>query len=36
MVGPHEKRIRAFKAAHPEVRMTTTHMPLAFFEKPAS
>jgi glyoxylase-like metal-dependent hydrolase (beta-lactamase superfamily II) len=33
MVGPHEAHIRAFHAAHPEIRMTTTHMPLAFFEQ---
>jgi len=32
MVGPHEAHVRAFRAAHPEITMTTTHMPLSFFE----
>lgn len=31
MVGPHEALLRAFRAAHPEIRMTTGHMPLEFF-----
>ncbi len=33
LVGPHEARIRAFRAAHPEIVMTTSHMPLSFFER---
>jgi glyoxylase-like metal-dependent hydrolase (beta-lactamase superfamily II) len=33
MVGRHEARLRAFKAAHPEIVMTTGHMPLDFFER---
>ena len=33
MVGPHEARVRAFRTAHPEMTMTTTHMPLSFFEQ---
>ncbi len=32
MVGPHEARLRAFRAAHPEVLITTGHMWLDFFE----
>ena len=31
VVGPHVPRLRAFRAAHPEIRMTTGHMPLRFF-----
>jgi glyoxylase-like metal-dependent hydrolase (beta-lactamase superfamily II) len=30
-LGPHEPRLRAFKAAHPEIRITTGHMWLDFF-----
>jgi len=33
MVGPNEARTRAFRAAHPEIAMTTSHMPLAFFRQ---
>jgi len=32
VVGPHAPRLRAFKAAHPDIPMTTGHMPLEFFE----
>lgn len=32
VLGPHAPRLRAFKAAHPEVRMMTGHMWLDFFE----
>jgi hypothetical protein len=32
VLGPHTPRLRRFKAAHPEVSMTTGHMPLGFFE----
>jgi glyoxylase-like metal-dependent hydrolase (beta-lactamase superfamily II) len=31
MVGRHAPRLRAFRAAHPEIRMTTGHMGLGFF-----
>jgi glyoxylase-like metal-dependent hydrolase (beta-lactamase superfamily II) len=31
VVGPHVSRLREFRAAHPEIRMTTGHMPLGFF-----
>jgi len=33
VLGSHQPRLRAFDAAHPEVRMTTGHMWLDFFEK---
>ncbi len=33
MVGPQAPRLRAFRAAHPEIRMTTDHMWLNFFEE---
>jgi glyoxylase-like metal-dependent hydrolase (beta-lactamase superfamily II) len=33
VLGPHTPRLRKFKAAHLEVRMTTGHMPLGFFEE---
>ena len=33
MVGPHEARLRAFRTAHPEITMTTSHMPLSFFQQ---
>jgi glyoxylase-like metal-dependent hydrolase (beta-lactamase superfamily II) len=33
VVGPHASRLRAFRAAHPEVRMTTGPMWLDFFEE---
>lgn len=32
MVGPHAPRIHSFRASHPEIQMTTGHMPLAFFD----
>jgi glyoxylase-like metal-dependent hydrolase (beta-lactamase superfamily II) len=32
VLGPHQPRLRTFDAAHPEVRMTTGHMDLKFFE----
>ncbi|MFO8084298.1 MAG: hypothetical protein R6U27_08275 [Desulfobacterales bacterium] len=32
MVGPNAPRIRSFRASHPEIQMTTGHMPLAFFD----
>lgn len=32
IVGPHERRLRQFQAGHPNVRMTTGHMWLDFFE----
>ena len=31
VLGPHEKMLRAFKAAHPKVLVTTGHMWLGFF-----
>jgi glyoxylase-like metal-dependent hydrolase (beta-lactamase superfamily II) len=33
VIGPHAPRLRQFHAAHPEIRMTTGHMWLDFFEK---
>ena len=36
MVGPNEKRVRAFRAKHPEMTTTTTHMTLSFFEQHTS
>lgn len=33
VLGPHALRLREFRAAHPEVRMTTSHMWLDFFEE---
>ncbi len=32
VLGPHADRLRAFAAAHPEVRITTGHMWLNFFQ----
>ena len=32
VLGPHTPRLRQFKAAHPEMRMTTGHMWLDFFQ----
>jgi len=32
VLGPHTPRLRQFKATHPEIRMTTGHMWLEFFE----
>jgi glyoxylase-like metal-dependent hydrolase (beta-lactamase superfamily II) len=32
VVGPHVPHLRAFRAAHPDIRMTTGHMWLDFFE----
>jgi len=34
VLGPHQPRLRAFDQAHPEVRMTTGHMELEFFDNP--
>jgi hypothetical protein len=34
VLGPHGLRLRRFKAAHPEVLMTSGHMPPEFFEQP--
>jgi len=31
VLGPHAPRLRAFRAAHPEIRITTGHMWLDFF-----
>jgi glyoxylase-like metal-dependent hydrolase (beta-lactamase superfamily II) len=31
VLGPHAPRLREFKAAHPQIRMTTGHMALEFF-----
>lgn len=31
VLGPHQPRLRAFAEAHPEVRMTTGHISLEFF-----
>ena len=31
VLGPHQPRLKAFAAAHPEVRMTMGHMDLRFF-----
>lgn len=36
VAGPHVPRLRAFRAAHPELRTTTGHMPLGFFPTRAS
>jgi glyoxylase-like metal-dependent hydrolase (beta-lactamase superfamily II) len=33
VMGPHTPRLRRFKAAHPEIRLTTGHMPLDFFQR---
>ena len=33
MVGPHEPRLRAFRAAHPEILMITGHMWFNFFHQ---
>jgi glyoxylase-like metal-dependent hydrolase (beta-lactamase superfamily II) len=35
VLGPHAPRLRSFKAAHPDVRMTTGHMWLDFFQNTA-
>jgi len=35
LVGGHEARLRAFRAAHPDIRMTTGHMWLSFFKESA-
>ena len=36
VLGPHAPRLRAFRAAHPQVRLTTGHMWLDFFEQELS
>jgi hypothetical protein len=33
VLGPHEPRLREFKATHPDVRVTTGHMLLDFFQR---
>lgn len=33
VLGPHDGRLRQFMHAHPEVRMTTSHMEPGYFEK---
>jgi glyoxylase-like metal-dependent hydrolase (beta-lactamase superfamily II) len=33
VLGPHAPRLREFRASHPEIRMTTGHMWLDFFEQ---
>jgi glyoxylase-like metal-dependent hydrolase (beta-lactamase superfamily II) len=33
VLGPHAPRLREFRAAHPNIRMTTGHMRLEFFEE---
>jgi glyoxylase-like metal-dependent hydrolase (beta-lactamase superfamily II) len=33
VLGPHTPRLRQFGATHPEIRITTGHMPLDFFEE---
>jgi glyoxylase-like metal-dependent hydrolase (beta-lactamase superfamily II) len=35
VIGPHVPRLKAFAAAHPEVRMLAGHMDLAWFEQNA-
>jgi glyoxylase-like metal-dependent hydrolase (beta-lactamase superfamily II) len=32
VLGPHNGRLQQFRLAHPEIRMTTAHMPPEFFE----
>lgn len=34
VLGPHGPRLREFEAAHPEVMITSGHMPPEFFEQP--
>jgi glyoxylase-like metal-dependent hydrolase (beta-lactamase superfamily II) len=36
VLGPHGPTLRAFRAAHPDVRMTTGHMPPSFFGRRAA
>jgi glyoxylase-like metal-dependent hydrolase (beta-lactamase superfamily II) len=33
IVGPHHENLRAFEAAHPEVKLMTGHMPIEFFSQ---
>jgi glyoxylase-like metal-dependent hydrolase (beta-lactamase superfamily II) len=33
VLGPHTPRLRQFRAAHPQVRLTTGHMMLDFFAR---
>ena len=35
VLGPHAPRLRQFRASHPEIEMTTGHMWLDFFDRPA-
>jgi hypothetical protein len=34
VLGPHTPRLRQFQAAHPDIQITTGHMPLTFFPNP--
>ena len=34
VLGPHTPRLRRFQAAHPDIQITTGHMPLTFFPNP--
>ena len=34
VLGPHTPRLRRFGAVHPDIRITTGHMPLDFFSDP--
>ena len=36
VLGPHTPFLRAFAAAHPEIRITTGHMWSDFFDRPVS
>jgi glyoxylase-like metal-dependent hydrolase (beta-lactamase superfamily II) len=36
VLGPHISHLRAFRASHPEIRMTTGHMWLDFFKEAAA
>jgi glyoxylase-like metal-dependent hydrolase (beta-lactamase superfamily II) len=36
VLGPHVPRLRQFRLSHPEVQMTTGHMWLDFFDRPAA
>ncbi len=33
VLGPHGPRLREFHACHPEIQMTSSHMPLDFFDR---
>jgi len=36
VLGPHMPRLLAFRATHPDICMTTGHVPLDFFEEEAA